>query len=210
MLWLERLDLAAELLRRPGSERIWQEQLSREVCISVYTESSGTEQRTRFSGNLVKLFATAGTEQTPDALKFLLHHALGRFDPTSVLVRFIGTHHHFKPDETCDQDCELQSLLEMGADPNARGYPCTPLQIAVVHRDKHGIQALLQAGADPSATGSNEVEDWEEGTMLGKFSGLQGVKSVDILRTRRRLGVDVFGIEAEDDRVLIQLLMGST
>ena len=206
LLRLKRLDLAAELLRRPGSAQIWQKELSGTVLNPFWTTCG---RDFTFSGNIFELFVTVGTQQDPDALGFLFDHGLGHFDPTSVLVHFVGTHQH-QSHETCAQACPLQRLLKMGADPNARGYPCTPLQIAVVHRDKHGIQALLQAGADPSATGSNEVEDWEEGTMLGEFSGLQGVKSVDILRTRRRLGVDVFGIEAEDDRVLIQLLMGST
>ncbi len=153
-------------------------------------------------------FATASGDQNPDALEFLLDHALDRFDPTSVLVHFVGTHQR-EPGETCTQDCPLQRLLKMGADPNARGSPCTPLQIAVVGRDLHGIQTLLEAGADPSAIGSNEVKNWEEGAVLREFSGLRGVKPVDILSTWERWAMGAFDNEVEDDEV-IQLLMGST
>ena len=206
LLWLRRLDLAAVLLRRPGSARIWQKELSGTVYIAFWAARGGSDFT--FSGDIFELFATVGTEQNPDALGFLLDHGLGHFDPTSVLVHFVGTHQH-NLDETCTQDCPLQRLLEMGADPNARGYPCTPLQIAAVCRDKHGIQALLQAGAEPSATGSTEVEDWEKGTMLGEFSDLRGVRPVDILSTWDRLGMQLLQIGVTDDDV-IRLLMSST
>ncbi len=97
----------------------------------------------------------------------------------------------------------------MGADPNARSYPSTPLQIAVLGRDRHGIQTLLEAGADPGATGSNEAKNWEEGTVLGEFSSLQGIKPVDILSTRKPLTIG-YGCNKVEDDELIRLLMGVT
>ena len=205
LLWLRRLDLAAELVRRPGSARIWQEGLSGNFDIELWTPD---RKRFTFSGKIFEFFATVGREYSPDALGFLLDHGLGHFEPTSVLVHFIATHRH-NFDEACTQDCPLQRLLEMGADPDARGYSCTPLQIAAACRDKHGIQVLLQAGADPSATGNVETVEWEEGTMLGEFSKLRGVKPEDILGIWDRLGMETLGELVKDDE-LIQVLRGST
>ena len=204
LLWLGRLDLAAELLRRHGSAGIWQEELSGSVLVILWRPIA---KDFTFSGKIFEVFATVGRECSPGALGFLLDHGLGHFDPTSVLVHFVGTHQHSFY-EACTQDCPLQRLLEMGADPDARGYPCTPLQIAAVHRDKHGIQALIQAGADPSATGSNKVEKWEEGTMLGEFSKLRGVKPEDILGIWGCLGMAVNAPFKDDE--LIQILRSST
>ncbi len=207
LLWLNRLDLAFQLLRSPGSARIWQQELTGNIFLDWWTGANGCWFT--LSGNIFEVCATGYTSQNPDALGFLLDHGLGHFDPTSVLIHFVGTHQH-RLDETCPQDCGLRRLLQLGADPNARGYPCTPLQIAAVHRDRHGIQALLQAGADPSSTGSDEEKNWEKGTVLGEFSDLRGVKPVDILRTRDYRGVDCFNGEVDDDENLSQLLMGST
>jgi hypothetical protein len=206
LLRLERLDLAAEFLRRPGSARIWQEQLSGMVSVMFWPPPPiGIGLYKTFSGQILELFALANEDRPPHALEFLLDHA--HFDATSVLVHFVGTHRHQR-DETCTQDCPLKRLLKMGADPNARGYPCTPLQIAVLGRDAHGIQTLLEAGADPSATGSNEVRNWEEGSVLGEYSGLRGVKPVDILSTREPLAIGWFTDHPKDDEVM-RLLMGS-
>ncbi len=108
LLWLRRLDLAAELLQRPG---IWQAQLSGEVFVTVCTSGDCSGEFRTFSGKIVELFAMDSGEQTPDALGFLLDHALDRFDPTSVLVHFVGTHYH-RPHETCTRDCPLQRLLK--------------------------------------------------------------------------------------------------
>ncbi|KAK4141538.1 uncharacterized protein C8A04DRAFT_14034 [Dichotomopilus funicola] len=208
LLWLNRLDLARELLRGPESARIWEAQLLGRVEITVWDETDTYIGGFRyFSGNIVELFATVGRntasflrDEALEALRLLLDHGLDRFDPTSILVHFIGTHGHWE-DEACSRDCPLQRLLSMGADPNAPGYPCTPLQIAVLGRDLDGIQALLQAGADLNATGSTEVKDWEEDGVLGLFCGLRGVKPIDILRARKFLSMENFDRKVEDDEV---------
>lgn len=208
LLWLRRLDLAAELLRRRGSARMWQEQLSGRVLIYTWVTGESTGHLRTLSGNVVELLAVAGVEQTPDALEFLLDHALDCFDPTSVLMHFIGTHQH-QADDTCTQDCILRRLLKLGADANARGYPCTPLQIAVLGRDLHGIQTLLRAGADPSATGDTDVQDWEKHALLGEFSGLRGFKLIDILEHWGPLAMECVDHVVDDDEV-IKLLECST
>jgi hypothetical protein len=77
-------------------------------------------------------------------------------------------------------DCPLQRLLRMGADPNARGSPCTPLQIAVVGRDVEGIQKLLQAGADPLSFGDVGAANWPEDHVMEPFSVLRGKRPLEI------------------------------
>jgi hypothetical protein len=214
LLLLKRLDLASELLRRTGSSaRTWQAQFSGKLDIKIYGRIDLTGQAKTFSGNIFELIAIYGHhEPTPEALGFLLHRGTkDSFDPTKILVHYIGRHLH-RIDETCDMDCPLQRLLDMGADPNARGYPCTPLQIAVLGRDLQGVQKLLEAGADPNATGSNEAENWQQGTVLDAFSDLRGVKPVDIQSTLRWRALVFFsdqGITVKSNRI-VKLLADAT
>ncbi|KAK1757128.1 hypothetical protein QBC47DRAFT_342171 [Echria macrotheca] len=186
LLWLGRVDLASEFLKLTGSSALaWHTQLRGQIFSTIWCRHTGMADFKTFSGNIFEVVAIMPclAVEAPDALGFLLdHRPTYAFDPTSVLVHYIGRHRHNR-DETCDEDCPLRILLGMGADPNAQGFPCTPLQIAVVGRDLHGAQKLLEAGADPNETGSNEAESWEEGTALDAFSGLRGVKPVDILST---------------------------
>lgn len=209
LLWIHRLDLAAKLLQRPGAARIWQGRLSGEVFSEIWNDSGRSFNYTPPPGNIVELFAFALTagEESPDSLNFLLDHAQGHFNPTSVLIHYIGIHYHGY-NETCAGDCPLRRLLGLGADPNARGYPCTPLQIAAIGRDLHGIQTLLQEGADRGATGSIEADDWEAGSALAIFSGLRGIEPLEIVKSLEHRALGGWRHKKYDDDAAMELLMG--
>lgn len=50
----------------------------------------------------------------------------------------------------------LKMVLQRGADPNPRGYQCTPLQVAVRHLEERWVQSLLIEHADANAVGDPE------------------------------------------------------
>jgi hypothetical protein len=73
----------------------------------------------------------------------------------SVLLPTINYHHiHSHSTSDARDRCELQKILDRGADPNATQYSTTPLQIAAATRDVEGVRELLRAGANANATGN--------------------------------------------------------
>jgi hypothetical protein len=133
-----------------------------------------------FDGSIIEVFAQLGFDWA-DVFKLLLECSTGLFDPSRVLLLFIGSHEH---DPTCGRDgyCLAKRLLELGADPNVIGYQVTPLQIAVVSWDFESVSTLLKAGADPNDTGNSDGVFWEEGTLMSRFNHLHNASPLYICR----------------------------
>jgi hypothetical protein len=133
-----------------------------------------------FDGSIIEVFAQLAV-RTADGFKLLLEYGTGLFDPSKVLLLFIGGHdHNLKYD--CEGYCPAERLLELGADPNMIGYQVTPLQIAVVSWDFEGVSTLLNAGADPNDTGNSDGIVWEMGTLLSRFNHLHNASPLYICR----------------------------
>ena len=79
-----------------------------------------------FEGSIIEAFAQFASVND-GGLELLLKYGTGLFDPSRVLLLFIGAHSH-----PCGEACLVDLLLEMGADANVTGYQTTPLRIAVV------------------------------------------------------------------------------
>lgn len=130
-----------------------------------------------FKGSIVQLFANLGN-QYPAAISLLLELGIGFFDPSNILLSYIGSHAH----ENEVDDCPLKQLLQLGAAPNIPGNRVTLLQIAVACHDFQGTKTLLEAGADANDTGDRGGIDWEEGSFLARFNPLHGIRSLHICR----------------------------
>jgi hypothetical protein len=103
------------------------------------------------------------------------------FDPSIILLSFVGSHDH---DTTAD--CKdyrpLSRLLQLGVTANVLGYMVTLLQIAVATSDFEGVKILLEAGADPNCTRDRGGIGWKEGSLLARFNHLHGVSPLRICR----------------------------
>jgi hypothetical protein len=69
----------------------------------------------------------------PQTFTFILdlisEHGVTHFDPSTLLLLYIGCHQH----DRCNESCSLERLLHLGASANGpEGAVVTPLQIAVV------------------------------------------------------------------------------
>lgn len=204
MLWVNRLDLAAELLlHRVTLQEIWTESLSAVLLFPVWNWSSNNEiipRSPRISGKIVNLIAVSSGEIGSEALSFLLDHARDLFDPTKALLYYIGGHQHYS--NTCIDDCPLRKLLRMGADPNSRGSPCTPLQIAILGRDVSGIQVLPEAGADPLSSGDAGVANWLPAEhVMGPFAVLRGRMPLEIIDFLDRISFTSNGNPEEQEEL---------
>jgi ankyrin repeat protein len=83
----------------------------------------------------------------------------------------------------CSGSCVLRQLLQLGANPDPKGFQVTPLQIAVFCRDLAGVRTLLEAGADPNNTGDEQGIKWHaETSVLGPYCRLHGLAPLYILR----------------------------
>lgn len=175
----ELLPLAKTFLQGKDLKSLLQAQLcfNREMWnISSYYESGEFV----FKGSLIEVFAQSAI-QSVDAFKFLVEVGTGSFDPSIALLLYIGAHVHSTQFD-CKGFCPLQRLLELGADPNLRGYRITPLQIATFTSDYEGVEMLLKAGAMPNDTGSADGVIWHKGSVMHDLNQLHGVSPLRICR----------------------------
>jgi hypothetical protein len=137
-----------------------------------------------FDGSIIEVFAQLSFEWA-DIFELLLEYGTGLFDPSRVLLLFIGRHYlglekpyygYFTAERL------LERLLELGADPNMIGYQVTPLQIAVVSWDFESTSTLLKAGADPNDTGYSDGIFWEKDSLMSRFNHLHNASPLYICR----------------------------
>jgi len=133
-----------------------------------------------FDGSIIEVFAQLPSYWV-DVFKLVLEYSTGLFDPSRVLLLFIGSHYH-NPTGGCNGYCPVERLLELGADPNMTGYQVTPLQIAVASWDFESVSTLLKAGADPNGTGDSDGIFWDEGTLMSRFNDLHNASPLYICR----------------------------
>lgn len=134
----------------------------------------------KFDGSIFEIFAQLAFE-VPGGLRLLMEHGTGFFDPSVILLLFIGSH-QCHPNDDCSSHCMVKRLLELGADPNMDGCWATPLQIAVHCRDLIAISILLEAGADLNPVENSEGVAWEDGTLMSRFNVLHGASPLYIHR----------------------------
>jgi len=119
-----------------------------------------------------------------NVLDFLEQEARGLVCYINLLPHYMTGHsHHIEDDLVCDSSCVLPRLLQLGANPDPKGFQVTPLQIAIFGRDVAGVRALLQAGADSNNTGEEQGVKWHaEASILGRYCHLHGLAPLYILR----------------------------
>ncbi|KAK5653029.1 hypothetical protein OQA88_9315 [Cercophora sp. LCS_1] len=140
-----------------------------------------------FRGTTVELLAQLGGDLVP--LNPLIDLAAGYFNSSHLLMSAIWAHmvmHGHSPSGNCPQppysQCPLERLLDLGADPNGKGYRITPLQIAAAVRDIKTIRLLLDAGAELDNRGDEDGFFREGDTELGRgLIRLQGMTPAEIM-----------------------------
>ena len=158
-----------------------------------------------FKGSLIEVFAQLAIWSI-DAFKVLIEVGAGLFDPSIALLLYIGGHAH-SAQYDCDGFCPVQRLLELGADPNLRGYRITPLQIATFITDYEGVEMLLQAGAIPNGTGSADGVIWPEDSIMHKLNHLHGTSPLRICRDFAIIYRPACRQRSRDDRIKIEALL---
>ena len=134
-----------------------------------------------FVGSIPEMVAQWESRQ-PETFTFILdlitEHGVTHFDPSTLLLLYIGCHQH----DRCNESCSLERLLRLGASANGpEGAFVTPLQIAVVFWDLEGVEILLIAGAEPNALGKNGSR-WAPDSFMERFNHLHGVSPLHIIK----------------------------
>ena len=171
------LPLAKTFLQGKDLKSLLQAQLcfKRDVW---FIDSDDDTEKYVFKGSLIEVFAQLEI-RAPDAFEFLVEVGAGSFDPSIVLLLYIGGHDHSMH---FDCFCPLQRLIELEANPNLRGYRITPLQIATYSSDYEGVEMLLKAGAKPNDTGSADGVIWRENSVMHDLNRLHGASPLRICR----------------------------
>lgn len=111
--------------------------------------------------NLVEIATCRGEREY---IEFFLQNG-PKLDSNSKVILYLcdtlalGGDHEW-PLEDIKQTFQL--LLDSGADPNPKGVPVTPLQLAVISADALWVSMLLAAGADPNAIPDTSLIGWPE------------------------------------------------
>ena len=166
-----------------------------------------------FDESIIEVFAQLGFEALR-ILRYLLELGKGLFDPSKILLLFIGCHLcHSNYD--CNSYCLVERLLELGADPNTNECWVCPLQIAVKGYDLKAVTSLLEAGADPNPTEKSDGIAWKDDTLMSRFNGLHGASPLYIhrhhglfenenMRLRRE---DIMGVREGDSKQIEAILL---
>ncbi|KAL8791172.1 MAG: hypothetical protein Q9195_006011 [Heterodermia aff. obscurata] len=138
------------------------------------------EENVLFDGTISEVFAQRLTMiNHEDDISLLMEIGTGQFDLSVALLLSIGSH---DPQNCYWKKCSTQKLLELGADPNLRGYIVTPLQIATYCMDFDGASLLLRYGAHPNSSGCSDTAAWKRDTVMGYLNHLHGASPLRILR----------------------------
>lgn len=192
----ECLAFAKRLLQGKYSRDLLQTRLN--FTLAIYAHDLPKYKDYIFDGSIIEVFAQL-VDDTTEVFKLLLEYGTGLFDPSKLLLLFIGSHHH-DPKHACNGYCPVDRLLEFGADPNVKGYQVTPLQIAVVFWDFEGVSRLLKAGADPNDTGDPDGIAWGKGAFMSQFDYLHNASPLHICRKLKCiLCDDAKGLRGRDD-----------
>ena len=174
----ECLSLARDFLQGESSKDFLGNRLTftKRVCPSNY--------RYQFDGSIIEVFAQLAFGAS-GIFRLLLEHGTGLFDPSAILLLYIGCHQRH-PNHDCHNYCLVERLLQLGADPKMSECWVTPLQIAVDCSDFEAVTILLEAGADPDPIQKSEGVVREAGTLMTRFNRLHGASPLQICRNSRR------------------------
>ena len=174
------LHLALAFSRKHSMLTILTQQLHirKEVWHLVDYEDTGFYD---FVGSIPEIVAQWESRQ-PETFTFILdlisEHGVTHFDPSTLLLLYIGCHQH----QNCKESCSLERLLRLGASANGpEGAFVNPLQIAVVCWDLQGVEILLNAGAEPNALGKNGSR-WAPDSLMERFNHLHGASPLHIIK----------------------------
>jgi hypothetical protein len=146
-------------------------------CLGVYPDR---HNKPKFACNLVEFFAGI-REFDGNMLDFFQREAHGLVCYTDLLPYYMPGHSYYE--EECGDSSVLPRLLQLGADPDPKGFQVTPLQIAVFLRDVAGVRMLLEAGANANNIGNTRGIEWHaETSALGEYTCLHGHTPLYILR----------------------------
>ena len=180
----DRLPLLEKFLREKDTKDLLRTRLKFSKRIEFVVSDHGYSEVYHFDGYIIEVSAQLAFETRVGFIGFMLlmECGTGLFDPTNILLLFIGCHNH-ELTSCYEVPCPLVRLLELGANPNMKIHRVTPLQIAVVSWDFEGVTMLLKAGADPNDTGNINGVCWEKGTLMRRFNHLHSVSPLRIHRT---------------------------
>ena len=174
----EYIPLVKTFLQEKDRKGLLQDRLRFEVE-GWYSPITGYMKSYTFDGSPIEVFAQRAITSV-DAIKVLMEVGAGLFDPSMILLLFIGCHNHSP--RCCKGFCPVERLLKLGANPNLTDYKVMPLQIATFLWDLEGVSILLNAGAHPNYTGSSNGVAWEEDTLMSHFNFLHGASPLCIHR----------------------------
>jgi len=177
LLLMKCFSLAKVFLQDLDVQSVLQETLLGSIDISLLRGSQ--LKLSKFECNLVELLAEIG-ELDEDTLNFFHQEAYGLVCYTNFLPIYMTGH---ALETVCESSCVLPRLLQLGANPDPKGFQVTPLQIAVFSRDLAGVRTLLEAGADSNNIGDEQGIKWyAETSILRPYCCLHGLTPLYILR----------------------------
>lgn len=172
-----------------------------------------------FQGSVMEFYVHIPSYEPPRGLVHAFEYAAGYFDPSIMMLLFIGRSAHQNHGRWADKHCSdclaLKRLLELGAKPTVPGYAVGALQIAVSMRYLVGVKLLLDAGADPNDIGDlgGTIGTADRGPMLKWFERIRGKSPLNIsrsgpfaLRQDRtcQMGPDPDGVPAQIEALLLE------
>ena len=176
------LPLLAKSLNRKDADSILRTRLRLSQNEASFNLSVGLPTRYDFDGTLIEIAAQMA-DHAKVAFGLLLHIGASSYDPSNILVLYIGNHFHGPERKPCNEEaCSLIQLLKQGADPNDPTSYVTPLQIAVAIQDLEAIDTLLKADADANAVGNVNGRPWGESTKMERFNHLAGKPPLGIIK----------------------------
>jgi hypothetical protein len=158
----------------------------------------------KFKCKLVELLA--GVQRLDqETLSFFEEEVPGLVSYRDILPHWIPGHKDSCGGVNSCFSCILPELIELGANPDPKGFQAAPLQIATYLRDFTGVKTLLESGADPNQTGDKtgincESENPRFHAQLQGFNPLHIITNVR-LRGRASQLADPEVVLSRSDRV---------
>jgi hypothetical protein len=143
----------------------------------------------RFRGSVLEFYAHLPTASwAHQGLYDMLDFAAGQFDPSTIMLLFIGNHEHNRDSASQCWGCRvLTKLVDLGAKATAPSYAVGSLQIAVGTRDLAGVSLLLEAGVNPNDIGDldGDIGTPEKGPMLEWSREIRGRSPLNIVKNHK-------------------------
>ncbi|KAK3989991.1 hypothetical protein QBC44DRAFT_308097 [Cladorrhinum sp. PSN332] len=127
--------------------------------LDIHSRPTSWFQSFTFRGNVLEFYAQLPLREleTHRALKSCLDLSVGRFDPSRIMLLYVGRHEHHNLSRRGSRACIaceiLKLLLQLGTISRVPGFSVSCLQIAVSMLDVEGVKLLFDVGADPNDVG---------------------------------------------------------